>query len=306
MPQLRHRLAARPQRTKALSTLRIVPLLLSVVGAWSACARTTSQSASQSAGLAWTLVWSDEFDGRAGARPDSTRWRYDIGDGCANANCGWGNEERQTYTSAPENVSQNGEGQLAVVARRAPAGMTCYYGACQYTSSKITTRGLMSAAPGRVEARIKTPSGQGLWPAFWMLGVGYPATPWPQAGHLEVMERRGSEPAVSISAIHGPGYSGGNAFTNRHTLPNGTFSDAYHTFAVEWNSQEVRFFVDSTLHYRVPRADIVRRGAWVFDQSFFINLNLAVGGTFDGQLKSDDVLPATMLVDYVRVYKPRG
>lgn len=276
--------------------------ILFSVAVGGACARATPGSMVPPPSAA--LLWSDEFEGVAGSRPDSTRWRYDVGDGCATTICGWGNEEKQSYTSATENVALNGSGQLAIVATRAPAGLACYYGPCRYTSAKITTRGRMSAAPGRVEARIKIPTGQGLWPAFWLLGAGFPVTPWPQTGELDVMENRGSEPAVSSSAIHGPGYFGDSSFANRFTLPRGAFSDAYHTFAVAWDSLEVRFFVDSTQHYRVSRADVQRRGAWVFDQSFFVILNLAVGGTFDGEPASDAVLPATMLVDYIRVYGP--
>jgi len=109
-------------------------------------------------------------------------WRYDTADGCAAGNCGWGNNEKEYYTDAPENTVLNGQGQLLIVARQAPAGLTCYYGPCRYTSAKITTRGKVDVAPGRVTARIKLAAGQGLWPAFWMLGHGIPATPWPEPG----------------------------------------------------------------------------------------------------------------------------
>ena len=130
-------------------------------------------------GEKWTLVWSDEFEGAPGARVDAAKWGHDLGDGCASGNCGWGNSEKEYYTDAPENVGLDGEGHLRIVARQAPTGLTCYYGACRYTSAKITTRGRMTAAPGRVEARIKLPAGQGLWPAFWMLGSGFPSVSWP-------------------------------------------------------------------------------------------------------------------------------
>lgn len=252
----------------------------------------------------WTRVWSDEFDGAAGARIDTTRWRYDTADGCAAGICGWGNGEKQYYTTAPANVALNGQGQLEIVARRAPAGLTCYYGPCRYTSAKITTRGKMDAAPGRVAARIKLPAGQGLWPAFWMLGASFPATPWPDCGELDIMEYRGSNPAATSSAVHGPGYSGNTPFVHAHALERGTFADDFHTFAVEWDSLRVRFFVDESVHYTVTRGELERFGRPVLGQSFFVILNLAVGGTFDGDPRSDAVLPATLLVDYVRVYRP--
>jgi beta-glucanase (GH16 family) len=253
----------------------------------------------------WVQVWSDEFDGVAGARIDSTRWRYDTADGCAAGNCGWGNNEKEYYTALPENIALNGLGQLMIVARPAPAGLTCYYGPCRYTSAKVTTRGKLDVAPGRVEARIKLSAGQGLWPAFWMLGSGFPTTPWPACGELDIMENRGSAPATTSSAVHGPGYSGNTPFAHAHSLAPGTAADAFHTFAVEWDSLRVRFFVDDTIHYVVTRGEIEQFGTSVLDRSYFLILNLAVGGHFDGDPASDAIFPATMLVDYVRVYGRR-
>src|SRR5262249_43128494 len=202
-----------------------------------------------------------------------------------------------------ENISLNGQGQLQIVARKAPAGLTCYYGPCKYTSAKVTTRGFVTAQPGRVEARIKLASGQGLWPAFWMLGNNFPNTPWPQCGEIDIMENHGSDLTSTSSAVHGPGYSGNTPFARAFRLGNGSFADDFHVFAVEWDADRIQFFVDGTLHYVVARADVQRYGNYVFDQSFFMILNLAVGGNFDGDPKSDAILPATMLVDYVRVYR---
>jgi len=267
------------------------------------CTPLSPSTLSTSSG-AWIRVWSDEFDGAAGARVDTTKWRYDTADGCAAGNCGWGNDEKEYYTDSPENSALNGQGQLMIVARRAPAGLTCFYGPCRYTSAKLTTRGKMYFAPGRVEARIKLPAGQGLWPAFWMLGRGFPATPWPACGELDIMENRGSAPTKASSAVHGPGYSGNTPFAHALSLQRGTFSDAFHTFTVEWDSLRVRFFVDDTVHYVVTRPEVEHFGDWVFDQPFFLIINLAVGGTFDGDPKADAIFPATMLVDYIRVYRP--
>jgi beta-glucanase (GH16 family) len=246
----------------------------------------------------WTLVWSDEFDGAAGTGVDDTKWTHDIGDGCSAGICGWGNQEKEYYTNAAENVALNGSGQLAITARTAPAGLTCYYGACRYTSAKIHTRGKMNAAPGRVEARIKLPAGQGLWPAFWMLGSGFPTTPWPQCGELDIMEFRGSQPSMMSSAIHGPGYSGATPFAHAQTMA----SAEYHVFSIIWDANNVQFFVDNGLHYTVARSELEARGASVLGNSYFVILNLAVGGQFDGDPASDAIFPATMLVDYVRVY----
>jgi beta-glucanase (GH16 family) len=250
----------------------------------------------------WVQVWSDEFDGAAGAPINSTKWSYETADGCKQGICGWGNNEKEYYTDAPENIALNGHGQLMIVARHAPAGLICNYGPCLYTSARITTRGKMLAAPGRVEARIKLPAGQGLWPAFWMLGHTSPLVRWPNCGELDIMENKGSQPSTTSSAVHGPGYSGQTPFAHSNSLTGGVLSDDFHTFSVEWDSLAVRFFVDNALHYVVTRDAIEHYGRSILDQPFFLMLNLAVGGHFDGDPQSDAIFPATMLIDYVRVY----
>ena len=286
---------------------RLAPVALGTVlgcSGSSASPRTDTPTTSPNPPAERQLVWAEEFDGPAGSRVDNSKWRYDLGDGCQAGNCGWGNNEKEYYTSDPENIALNGQGQLVITARRAPSGLTCYYGACRYTSAKITTRG-NAAVPsgGRLEARIKLPSGQGLWPAFWMLGNNFPTTSWPQCGEIDVMENHGSDVTSISSAMHGPGYSGNTPFVRSYQLATTSFADDFHTFAAEWNTSGVQFSVDGKVYHVVQRDDVQRRGNWVFDQSFFVILNLAVGGTFDGDPKSDAILPATMLVDYVRVYR---
>jgi beta-glucanase (GH16 family) len=251
----------------------------------------------------WKLVWGDEFDGAAGSGVDAAKWGHGLGDGCSSGICGWGNNEREWYTNATENVSLDGGGHLQIVARQAPAGLTCYYGACRYTSGKITTRGKMTAAPGRVEARIQLPTGQGLWPAFWMLGSDFPSVAWPACGELDIMENKGSTFLATSSAIHGPGYSGNTPFQRVSQLPGGGVTTDFHTYAVEWDAETVQFSVDSTVHYAVSRASIQQFGNPVIGNSYFVILNLAVGGQFDGNPQSDAIFPATMLVDWVRVYR---
>jgi beta-glucanase (GH16 family) len=248
---------------------------------------------------AWTLVWSDDFNGVAGTQIDTTRWRYDIGDGCSHSNCGWGNDEKEYYTSDTSNIAVNGQGQLKIVAQVAPPGLSCYYGACRYTSAKITTRDKVSVSAGRVEARIQLAAGQGLWPAFWMLGTNIGTVGWPTCGELDIMENRGSIRTQMSSAVHGPGYSGNTPFVHVQSV----VTTNYHVYAVEWDSLAIRYFVDGNEHYVVERAGVQHYGSWVFDQPFFIIMNQAVGGHFDGDPQSDAVFPATMLVDYVRVYR---
>ncbi|HEX7980886.1 MAG TPA: glycoside hydrolase family 16 protein [Gemmatimonadaceae bacterium] len=285
-----------------LATLAIS--LLTACGGGAAAATPTLPPADTTTAppITWTQVWSDEFDGAAGASVDPAKWGFDLGDGCAAGNCGWGNNEKEYYTNAPENVSLDGQGRLAIVARPAVLNTTCYYGPCKYTSAKITTRGKLAAAPGRVEARIRIPSGQGLWPAFWMLGNDFPAVKWPDSGELDIMENHGSKPSTSSSAIHGPNYFGNTPFAHSNTIAPGTLADDFHLYAVEWDAGHAAFFVDGVKHYEVLKSDVLRYGASILDKPYFIILNLAVGGNFDGDPLSDSILPATMLVDYVRVY----
>ncbi|MFL5557093.1 MAG: family 16 glycosylhydrolase [Gemmatimonadaceae bacterium] len=277
----------------------IVPI---VIGVLIGCTSQKTPVISPTPSAAWARVWSDEFDGPAGARIDTTVWHYDTGDGCSRGLCGWGNTEKEYYLSSPANIALNGNGQLMIVARRAQAELPCYYGRCLYSSAKVTTRGTMLAEPGRVEARIKLPRGQGLWPAFWMLGQRCLETRWPDCGEIDIMENKGSQPTTTSSAVHGPGYSNKTPFTHARAIARGNAED-FHTYAVEWDSVRVRFFIDDAAHYSVTRAAVAKYGRYVFDQPFYLILNLAVGGTFDGDPQSDAIFPATMLVDYVRVYK---
>lgn len=243
-------------------------------------------------------MWSDEFNGPAGASINSAYWRYDTADGCPNV-CGWGNNEREYYRTGAENIALDGNGNLAIVARVATDSLSCYYGRCLYTSAKIKTQDKVSILPGRVEARIKLPTGQGLWPAFWMLGENIGRVGWPACGELDILENKGSQPTMTSSAVHGPGYSGNTPFAHVTT---GTPTE-FHIYAVEWDSQSIRYYVDNALHFTVSRGQVQPYGTWVFDQAFFVVLNLAVGGNFDGNPQSDAIFPATMLVDYVRVYR---
>jgi len=254
----------------------------------------------------WTQIWSDEFDGPAGSRVDSSKWVNDLDDGCSVHICGWGNNELEWYSADPSNISLNGQGQLAITGKPAPAGLRCYYGPCRYTSAKITTRGRLVVSPaGKVEARIKLPAGQGLWPAFWMLGSTCPQVGWPDCGEIDIMESKGSLPTLSSSALHGPGYSGETPFANWQKFPRGSITD-FHTYAVEWDPRSVQWLVDGVPHYQVGTVDIHPYGKSVLGKSFIVILNMAIGGHFDGNPKSDTIFPATMLVDYVRVYAPKS
>jgi beta-glucanase (GH16 family) len=245
----------------------------------------------------WTLTWSDEFDGPRGSMPDPSKWVPETGVG----NNGWGNNELEYYTARPQNVHVQ-DGNLVVTAIKetytGTDGLTR-----NYTSARLKTAGLFTQTYGRFEARIKIPYGQGMWPAFWMLGNDIGSNGWPMCGEIDIMENVGSEPSTVHGSMHGPGYSGGNPLTAALTLPAGQrFADDFHLFAVEWETNVVRFYVDGNLYEtRIP-SDLPAGTRWVFDHPFFILLNVAVGGNWPGDPDPTTVFPQTMLVDYVRVY----
>lgn len=241
----------------------------------------------------WKLVWSDEFDRPAGTPPDLTKWSPDVG------GLGWGNQQLE-YDTKNQNAYQDGQSNLVLEARADnPQGYRCWYGTCKYTSARITTEQHFSFTYGLIEARIKLPAGQGLWPAFWLLGSNYTKVGWPACGEIDIMENLGREPNIIHSSIHGPGYFDD---TSTYTLPHGKFSDSFHTFALEWTSQYLRYIIDGKSFFTIPKAILVRRLEWVFDQPFFIILNNAVGGTWPGNPTATTVFPQKMLVSYVRIY----
>lgn len=236
----------------------------------------------------WQLTWSDEFEGSAGQAIDETKWTYDLGRG----DNGWGNEELQSYTDNPDNVSLDGNGNLLITARRSGFG---------FTSARIKTQGLFEQAYGRFEARMKTPYGPGMWPAFWLLGSNIDEVSWPQCGEIDVMELRGQLPNKIAGSVHGPGYSAGDAVTSDFELENNRFDAEYHVFAIEWGEDFIDFFVDDFVYQRITPEDT--DGEWVYDQPFFMILNLAVGGTYVGFPTSQTPFPQSIVVDYVRVYQ---
>lgn len=237
----------------------------------------------------WNLVWSDEFD--AGFI-DRTNWTFDTGGR-------WGSE-LQYYR--PENarvevVEVSGEAaSCLVIETRAER-----YRGHSYTSARLKTEGLHAWAYGRFEARIKIPSGQGMWPAFWILGENITTVGWPECGEIDIMENIGREPNTSHGAVHGPGYTGADSVGGQIELKT-PVSDAFHVFALEWEPDEIRWYVDDVGFLTVKPEDIVR-GPWVFDHPFFIILNVAVGGDWAGPPDATTEFPQRMYVDYVRVYQ---
>ena len=253
-----------------------------------------SQFAAQMKGQNQTFVaqaWNEEFSGPANSRPDPAKWTYDLGAG------GWGNNEQETYTDSIENAHLDGQGHLVIRVVRNNG---------EYTSARLKTQGLFASQYGRLEARIKVPSGRGIWPAWWMLGNTYDGSNWPNSGELDIMEIKGVEPGTNYGTLHGPGYSGGRGISQRYHLPNDqTFSDDFHVFAIQWAPQKVTWFVDGNAYHTVTADSIPSGAKWVFDQPFFILLNVAVGGNFGGPLDPSVQFPKEMIVDYIH-YTPES
>jgi len=232
----------------------------------------------------WKLAWGDDFEGASGTAANSANWAYDSGPN-------WYNGELQYYASGATNASLDGNGNLVLEARKeAREGR-------DYTSARLKTEGKKTFTLGRFEGRMKLPYGQGIWPAFWMLG----GNSWPNTGEIDIMENLGREPSIAHGTMHGPGYSGAAGPTATYTLPgNAKFSDDFHVFAIEWESNAIRWYVDGNLYSTKTPADISGK-TWVFDHGFFIILNLAVGGEWPGNPDATTVFPQKMVIDYVRV-----
>ncbi len=239
----------------------------------------------------WVLVWSDEFEGEAGALPDPEVWSPDIGGD------GWGNNQLEFNTGRAENGSLDGTGNLAIIARREA------YEGNSYTSARLTTVGAAEFQYGRIEARVQLPVGAGIWPAFWMLGNNFADVGWPNCGEIDILEYRGQAPAIALGTVHGPGYSGGEGVGDSVAVAGGGLHNDFHVYAIEWDETEIRWFVDD-IHFHTVTPDSLPDGTpWVFDHPFFLIINLAIGGNFVGPVGSDTQFPQVMLVDYVRVYE---
>jgi beta-glucanase (GH16 family) len=242
------------------------------------------------------LVWSDNFNGPAGARPDPANWSFDIGGN------GWGNEELESYTSRPANAELDGHGHLVITARAGtytgPDGVRR-----SYTSARLQTLHELQFKYGLVQARIEVPAGQGLISQFWMLGNNaYAAGGWPGSGEIDTMEVRGSQPHVVEGTIHGPwpwaphGVSGSDS--SRPSLAAG-----FHIYGVEWEPNRIRFLLDGSAYQTVTPADLPAGAPWPFRHPFFLLLDLAVGGVWAGSPNHTTPFPAKLIVDWVRVWQ---
>jgi beta-glucanase (GH16 family) len=240
--------------------------------------------------------FAEGFDGAAGTPPSPAVWTFDTGGS-------WGNgAELQSYTANPQNAALDGRGNLVITARREP--YTSVEGVTrEYTSARIETAQRFNFTYGRIAARIKVPSGAGLWPAFWALGDGaYAANAWPAAGEIDVMELLGAHPSVAYGSLHGPQARSASGFKvqSAYHAPC-SLADGFHTYSANWSPDAITFAVDGHPYRTVTPAELPAGSTWPFSHRFFLVLNLAVGGVWGGAPTAATRWPAQMVVDSVRV-----
>lgn len=237
----------------------------------------------------WTLIWSDEFNGDS-PRPDPAKWNYEHGK--------VRNNEAQFYTWDRRKNARVENGKLIIEARKEP------FENSSYTAASITTNHRFSFQYGRIEISAKVPHGRGVWPALWMLGDDINTVGWPRCGELDIMEYVGHEQGVVFCNVHATKKNGQHASSGAN-LKNQTPWAGFHTYAMEWDEKEIKFYYDSTeMHAfkRNPEGNV----QWAFDRKMYLLMNIAIGGSWGGQKGiDDDVFPAQMEVDFVRVYQKK-
>jgi beta-glucanase (GH16 family) len=230
------------------------------------------------------LVWSDEFNDTS---LDASKWAPEVKDV-------WYNNELEATTSSRNNVNVTG-GNLNITAIKEN------YNGRTFTSGRINTKGKKDFNFGRVDVRAKLPKGKGVWPAIWMLGSNDSTAPWPACGEIDIMELRGSTPNINNTTMHFGTTAADHKYKGtQYTLPTGDFSADFHTFSVVRALNQMQFFVDGTMYYTFKSSDAT---PYPFNNPFYVILNLAIGGDFDGNPDANTTFPQTMQVDYVRYYQ---
>ena len=240
------------------------------------------------------LVWFDEFN--YSGQPDTTKWNYDLGDGCPNV-CGWGNNEQQFYTSETKNIRVE-NGVLIIEAHKDSLSGK------PFTSARIVTRNKGDWKYGRIEVRAKLPKGRGTWPAIWMLSTDWEYGGWPVSGEIDIMEHVGYDPGKIHGTIHTEKYNHIKQTQLEGIISISDFQDEFHNYGIEWRSDKIDFFLDNNLYHSVKRNPKDDYTGWPFDKRFHLIMNVAVGGNWGGQQGIDEsVWPQKMEIDYVRIYK---
>ena len=244
-------------------------------------------------------IWSEDFNGSAGSSFDTSTWSAQEGDGTSAHNRGWGNNEREWYLGSQ--ATTDGNGNLNIDATTTGAsGTNCYYGPCEWFSSKLISQDKVGFKYGRIEARIKATPGLGTWPAFWMLGADITKWGWPSCGEIDITELLGRDPNTTYGTLHGPNSGGGGR--GGTTSIDGGWAGGYHTYAIDWLPDQITWYLDGVAYHTENK---LNDGDWVFDHEFFIILNLAMGGNFTGAI-DPSLTSANMSVDWIHVSTING
>lgn len=268
---------------------------------WASLDIMTTESAFSQRTPKLELLWEQTFTQADGTRPDSAAWTHDIGDGSEAGIPGWGNQEREWYT---DTAAETRDGKLVFTATKLeqPSDLVAYYGPAEWTSAKIHTKGKVEIQYGRVEATVKAPTGNGTWPAFWMLGTNIAEVTWPECGEIDILEMRGRDPKTLVSTVHGPGYFGDNGSGTEIPVP--ALNEGFHTFGIDWLEDEIVWHFDGKPFHRVT-PESVAPNRWAFNHPHYIIMNLAMGGGFTGDI-DPELTHAEMQVESVRVYSIDG
>ena len=293
------------------SSKRTALLLIPVLGLFSATIVGAPAKAASKI-TTYKLLWADDFTGKKGTLPNPKIWSPELGGLNSNG-------ELEYYTKDPKNLALDGAGHLLITANRiadqsqmaispdpAIERMLNQCNACQFTSAKLKTANKLSFQYGRLEIKMKTPVGEGTWPAFWMLGKDLlKGIPWPDSGEIDILEQKGSMPETAFGTVHGPGLPGGagGGYGSTFTAPS-PLNTGFHIYAIEWKKNQIDFYVDDNLYFTAAAND-GQSGTWVYNQPFFLILNLAMGGEFTGDLDPAMKL-AQMSIDYIHFYSING
>lgn len=248
-----------------------------------------SNSADNAAIKKWKLSWSDEFDYTG--LPDSSKWQFETG------GHGWGNHELQYYTDRDTANAFVKDGLLRITALKKQFDKN------NYTSAKLITKGKQLFQYGRIEVRAKLPAGRGTWPAIWMLGDNIDKVDWPECGEIDIMEHVGFKKDSVFGSVHTKSFNHvlGTQTTKGIFIENPYTS--FHTYAIEWTQEKISFFFDDKQYLEFLNKHKTT-AEWPFNAPFYLILNLAIGGDWGGQQGVDDsIFPASMYVDYVRVFE---
>ncbi|MCX7845106.1 MAG: carbohydrate binding domain-containing protein [Dictyoglomaceae bacterium] len=243
----------------------------------------------------YEVVWQENFDGPS---INENVWSFEIGNGHAQGIPGWGNAELEYYKKENAYIEN---GVLVIEAKKEI--VSDKWGTYNYTSARMKTQGKFNVKFGRIEFRAKLPKGKGIWPALWTLGEDITQVGWPTCGEIDVMELLGHEPNKVYGTVHGPGYSGAQSVGGSYKLPSGDLTQDFNIFAVEWDPIGIKWYVNNVKFFQVTKPELDFKGGWVFDHSFFIIMNVAVGGYWPGYPDETTVFPQRMYVDYIKVYK---